>query len=101
MVLKQKYAAKNGGINTFEMGPRLTTTDALQLQWLYCSNDEGFEYKETVDCFSKDIFGFPRKVFRDRLCDGYFDCPFGEDESMGPTWKCERQFSTCTATGSR
>jgi len=70
---------KNG--DTWSTSNRLTTADALTVQWKYCRNFENFSYKETADCKSKDQFGFKRKVFSDRICDGIGDCPQGEDET--------------------
>lgn len=63
---------------------KITTTDALQVQWRYCQNQQfpNFQYKATWDCTSVDFFGFNRPVFTDRLCDGKSDCTGGEDESL-------------------
>ena len=65
---------------------RLTTADALQLQWKYCRNQNNFKYKKTQDCQTKDLLGFQRLVFDDRICDGIADCPNAEDE--GDIRKC-------------
>lgn len=83
---------KNG--DTFESGERLTTSDALQLQWRYCKDRANFEYKETFDCTSTDVLGFNRKVFSDRLCDGKKDCADGEDELGGIANCQESQLQT-------
>ena len=73
---------KDGG-QIFD-GERITTEDALQVQWMYCkeqpSKFPGFEYTETATCTSQDEVGATRKVFTSRLCDGISDCPNGEDE---------------------
>ena len=65
----------------------LTTTDGLQVQWMYCSTG-GFPAKEHVTCKTPDAFGIRHKVFRDRLCDGIRDCSDGSDES-GDLESCE------------
>ena len=68
----------------FDDGERMTTTDALQIQWRYCRAREGFEYKSTKTCTSKDKLGFEnRDVFVDRICDGFSDCGESEDELGG------------------
>ena len=73
---------------TFGSGTRVTTSDALQLQWNYCK-PRGFEYKPYKECLSTDLLGFKRKVFTDRLCDGVKDCRDGEDETgEGAEWNC-------------
>ena len=66
---------------TFNDGPHMTTTDALQIQYKYCKMpDEDFKYKETVQCGTLDNFGTDKPVFTDRLCDNQADCPNGADE---------------------
>ena len=61
-------------------GEKISTTDALQLQKMYCkdmTNDDGtpmfpnFQYKERTSCTSSDEVGETRTVFIDRICDGY------------------------------
>lgn len=67
--------------STFNDGPYMTTTDALQIQWKYCKRvDESFEYKENVGCQSEDLWAVEKPVFTDRLCDNQSDCPGGTDE---------------------
>merc|ERR1719174_1520249 len=47
-----------------------------------CLNrDSNFQKKQTVNCKTKDQFGFIRPVFTDRLCDGHKDCDDGSDEN--------------------
>ena len=75
---------KNG--ETFNFDARMTTTDVLQLMWVYCE-DKSAAYipKETVTCTSEDrvVAGFHRPVFVDRLCDNRVDCREAEDELGG------------------
>ena len=70
---------------TFNDGYRVTTTDAKQLQHVYCELDTvnfpNFEFKQTVSCTSDDRLGIVRELFADRLCDNVADCGDGEDES--------------------
>jgi len=62
----------------------ITTTDALQVQWLYCRDRSEYEYKSTLACPTADRTGQMLQVFSDRLCDNVKDCYGGEDEgSMG------------------
>ena len=82
-----KYVAvtKVGGLH---WGPgsrgysnRVTTMDALQLQYRYCvARDANFKPKEHTTCSSASDVGIHPLVFIDRLCDGVKDCPDGEDE---------------------
>ena len=74
-----KFTKKSGEPITFS-SRRLTTTDALQIQELYCKKNPKFEYKEHVMCASPDELGFSRPVFVDRICDGIKDCHDGSDE---------------------
>lgn len=80
---------------TFSDGYRVTTTDAKQLQWMYCESDTinypDFEYKETTSCSAGDMLGFTREVFTDRLCDSIVDCASGEDED-GSLAECEPKY---------
>ena len=76
----------------------MTTTDALQVQQLYCSNIEGFEFKETTQCPSADRHNLLRPIFRDRVCDGVIDCTGGEDEQDNGIAHC-LTFGTNTANG--
>ena len=39
-----------------------------------------FKYKGTTKCPQKDELGQELDVFADRVCDGFRDCPAGEDE---------------------
>ena len=81
---------------TFSDGYRVTTTDAKQLQWMYCESDTtnfpNFQYKETATCTSGDLLGFTREIFTDRICDGLVDCGAGEDED-GSLAECEPKYS--------
>lgn len=66
----------------FGEAPRISTSDALQIQYRYCKKrDANFKYKEYVQCKTPDLAGFIKKVFKDRICDGIIDCPGGEDEN--------------------
>ncbi|CAG5104123.1 Oidioi.mRNA.OKI2018_I69.chr1.g1104.t1.cds [Oikopleura dioica] len=80
-------------------GPRITTTDALQVQQLYCV-DQGlfpdFEYKETTTCQTPDEVGAIREVFIDRFCDQWQDCPSNEDED-GTIVECAPKYSATPA----
>ena len=67
----------------FANAPRMTTEDALQVQYRYCRKMEGFEFKKNVKCTSKDAAGTRRNVFTDRICDGMMDCNGMEDELGG------------------
>ncbi|CBY23642.1 unnamed protein product [Oikopleura dioica] len=62
----------------FSGGRFMSTTDALQLQSQYCSPEETMH---ALDCLEKDEFGFDRKIFASRVCDGRADCPNAEDET--------------------
>ena len=67
--------------STFADGPRLTTTDALQIQNKYClMKDSTFVYKEHLMCGGTDAVGLDRPVFVDRFCDNVNDCENGADE---------------------
>jgi len=66
---------------TFGSSNRMTTEDAHQIQWRYCRERTGFSFKEYVSCTSEDNFGYNRKVFVDRICDGQVDCNRLEDET--------------------
>ena len=60
---------------------RISTMDALQLQYRYCvARDPNHKPKEHVTCSSPSDVGIHPLVFIDRLCDGVKDCPDGEDE---------------------
>ena len=76
----------------------MTTTDALQIQTMYCSNIAGYEYKETTQCPSADRHDLLRPIFRDRVCDGILDCTGGEDEIQDGIAHC-LSFGTNTANG--
>ena len=66
----------------FDDGPRLTTTDALQIQNKYCKmKDSTFVYKEHLMCGGTDAVGLDRPVFVDRFCDNVNDCENGADEN--------------------
>ena len=70
---------------------RLTTTDALNIDWFYCIADkenhplQGINHnvihKATTECAGVDRIGEIRKVFNDRICDGYVDCFDQSDEN--------------------
>ena len=70
---KPVLTLKNG--DTWGRTTRMTTADALTVQWKYCRKLPNFSYKKTSDCKAKDMLGFKRKVFDDRICDGIGDCP--------------------------
>ncbi|CBY23496.1 unnamed protein product [Oikopleura dioica] len=93
------FAGANQGENpvgTFKDGSlfsggysKITTTDALQLQTQYCKDPTDargrkwfpkFIHSDTTKCTSEDEVGHLRDVFSNRLCDGFEDCPNGEDE---------------------
>merc|ERR1712176_941399 len=61
-------------------GDVMTTTDSLQFEDMYCKEMPQYRAKPAVTCQSTDHFGFTRPLYTDRLCDGYSDCPNGEDE---------------------
>ena len=74
--------------STFSSPSVMTTTDSLQIQYMYCRDNEGFEYKETADCPTEDPQGVTRPIFRDRVCDGVIDCANGEDEEQDAIAHC-------------
>lgn len=78
-VNSEKILKKNGQPVT-KKSPRLTTTDALEVQEMYCTKNPNFELKEHVMCTQPDELGFYRPVFVDRICDGIIDCHDGSDE---------------------
>ena len=47
----------------------------------------GSPKKPVTSCLSPDRIGFTRPIFLDNLCDGYPECPNGEDE--GEMVKCK------------
>lgn len=62
---------------------RHSSTDALQLQWLYCAEEgtiEDYEYTPWTNCESMDPFGYYQPILKSRICDGIKDCFDGEDE---------------------
>ena len=62
---------------------RITTMDALQLQYRYCvARYANFKPKEHLTCSSVSDVGINPLVFTDRLCDGVSDCPDLEDEGI-------------------
>jgi len=73
---------KNGN-HTFP-AKRITTTDALQIQTMYCKNQPDkfpkWNNTKTAQCTKEDLSGVIRPVFGTYLCDGTNDCPDGEDE---------------------
>ena len=81
---------------TFSSGRKMTTTDALQLEAMYCEQMPQYQQKSTIACPTVDKFGFNRPVFSDRLCDNRKDCTNGEDE--GTIAQCQA-FGTNTANG--
>ena len=69
---------------------RLTTTDALNIDWFYCTADNKYPdqginrdyiHKATTKCAGVDRIGVVREVFNDRICDGYVDCFDSSDEN--------------------
>ena len=89
----EKFTKKNGEPVT-TTSPRLTTTDALQVQELYCDEKPSFEFKEHVMCSKKDELGFFRPVFIDRICDGILDCHDGSDEDES-RFECSKTLGCC------
>ena len=87
---KQTAADASLPVATFKDGSlipggndRITTTDALQLQTMYCKDQSfesgekwfpDFELSETTRCSSADAVGAYRHVFTSYLCDGKDDC---------------------------
>ena len=68
---------------TFVGGKRITTMDALQIQYRYCpsvAQHNTVPSKPHSSCPSVDAMGFNRLIFDDRICDGRSDCNGGEDE---------------------
>ena len=70
---------------------RLSTTDALSVDWFYCKNpttkpvekdgiNPEFIDKLTVQCVQGDQLGENRPVYKDRICDGFVDCYHQSDE---------------------
>ena len=87
---------------TFGSAVRMTTTDAQELIWSYCQDLQNvYEEKTTAKCTTEDkvVSGFYRNVYADRICDGYIDCPNGEDE-LGGLGKCMSPLtsSNCCST---
>ena len=69
---------------------RLTTTDALNIDWFYCIADNKYPdqginrdyiHKATTECAGVDRIGVVREVFNDRICDGFVDCFDLSDEN--------------------
>jgi len=57
--------------------PRASTTDMLKLQYAYCE-----AYSTAVThCGTLDELYMNRPIFKSRICDGFNDCPYGNDES--------------------
>ena len=63
----------------FDGGKRITTMDALQIQYRYCPT-QTVPSKPYSSCSSVDAMGLNRLIFNDRICDGRSDCNGGEDE---------------------
>ena len=80
---------KNG--DDFPSGPRLTTTDVLQVDIKYC-NAETFPSHATETCEGGDQTGVVRDVFLDRICNGIDDCNDASDED-GTIRTCLGRFS--------
>ena len=89
----ENFNKKNGEPIT-GVSPRLTTTDALEVQELYCMKNQKFKLKEHVMCSSEDELGFTRPVFVDRICDGIKDCHDGSDEDES-RFECKRTSICC------
>ena len=71
---------------------KLTTTDALSIDWFYCSaNKDGinpkFIHKATTECKTKDQVNEQREIFNDRICDGFVDC-FDQSDEDGRLAEC-------------
>ena len=84
---------------------RLSAYDALQVQYSYCDAAtstpsvvavKDWVYKETVQC-PRLIYNTVRTIFEDRICDGVYDCPGGQDEKgrMGECIKGELTKNNC------
>jgi len=73
--------------STFDDGRFMTTTDSLQVDEMYCKQLPQYQSKPVTSCLSPDRLGFTRPIFVDNLCDGYPECPNGEDE--GEMVKCK------------
>ena len=89
----ENFTKHNGELVT-NRSPILTTTDALQVQELYCKKQPKFEFKEHVMCSKADELGFFRPVFLDRICDGVIDCHDGSDEDES-RFACVRTSGCC------
>ena len=86
---------KNGDDLWVKNQRRLTTKDALSIDWFYCksptSEKEGLNplniEKSSVTCVDGDLNGLRQPVFKDRICDGFVDC-FGLSDEDGRLGKC-------------
>ena len=56
--------------STWKSPSRLSTPDALKIQWKYCRDMNRFKYKQTSNCKARDELGLKRTIFSDRICDG-------------------------------
>ena len=63
----------------FPSGPRLSTTDVLQVDIKYCDAATHPSHS-TASCDGGDQTGVVRDVFLDRICNGINDCNDGSDE---------------------
>ena len=81
---------KNG--EAFDSGPRLSTTDVLQVDIKYC-NAVTHPSHATDTCAGGDQTDVVRDVFLDRVCNGINDCNDASDED-GTIRTCLGRFSS-------
>lgn len=94
------YCSHCGGMNimllkngeAFDSGPRLSTTDVLQVDIKYC-NAVTHPSHATDTCAGGDQTDVVRDVFLDRVCNGINDCNDASDED-GTIRTCLGRFSS-------
>ena len=95
-IVKQNFLEEDPTSQWDPNSRRLTTTDALNIDWWYCNAVSAYTFenkdytpginthyinKETTNCAGKDRIGIIRPVFNDRICDGFVDCFDASDEN--------------------
>ena len=57
--------------------PRASSTDILKVQYEYCDQfSSGY-----TNCGVLDEINMNRPILKSRICDGFYDCPYGRDEN--------------------